>query len=124
MPPNQLNPEIHHISPTPHIPNSKLPILVYRGALRGTTPEETVHAIEANDWLKGGRWKTYKTAHFHTTVHECYAVVQGSTVYQLGKSPLDAECDDLGRENGRVFDFRQGDVFVLPVGACLVSTRR
>jgi uncharacterized protein YjlB len=124
MPLNQLNPEIHHINPTPHIPNSKLPVLVYRGALRGTTPEETVHAIEANDWLKGGRWKTYKTAHFHTTVHECYAVVRGSTVYQLGKSPLDAECDAEGRENGRVFDFRQGDVFVLPVGACLVSTRR
>lgn len=124
-PTDQIHPETHWISPTPHVPNSKLPILIYRGALSGYSPEKMLHAMESNDWLKGGQWKTYKVAHFHTTVHEAYAVISGKTTYQLGKSPSDPDYDAQGREHGLVLSVQEGDAFVFPVCACcLVFFRR
>lgn len=110
-----IEPEQHWLRPTPHVPNSKLPFLVYRGVFKGQSADEIKKHIEANKWLKGGQWKTYKIAHFHTNTHECYAVLSGETLYEVGKSPIDDEFDADGKRTGFRVWLEQGDVFVLPV---------
>lgn len=114
----RVEPETHWVvAPTPHVPNSKLPILVYRNALEDTSPENIISTIEPNRWFKGGQWKTNKTPHFHSIAHECYGIIKGSTTYILGKAPMDPTLDDHGRPHGMELRVGVGDVLVLPVWA-------
>ena len=54
------------------IPNSRLPLLVYRGAVKvASDPAATFEELfEANDW--GGTWRNgiYTYHHYHSTTHE------------------------------------------------------
>ena len=109
-------PEIFRLKPTPHVPNSRLPVIVYRRVLNNTSPQHILKTIEPNGWLKGGQWKTFKTVHFHSNSHECYGIIRGSSTYMLGRSDLDSEKDDAGNTNGTTFFAQAGDVFILPVG--------
>ncbi|RDW83505.1 putative cupin protein [Coleophoma crateriformis] len=111
-----VEPELHYVHPTPHSPNSKLPIIVYRGALQDTSAESILSTIEPNAWLKGGQWKTYKIPHFHSNTHECYGIIKGSSTYLLGKSPIDPDTYENGEPIGFVLHVKVGDVFVLPAG--------
>lgn len=111
----RIEPEQYFLDPTPHVPNSRLPILVYRDALADTTPGNILNTIEPNGWLKGGQWKTYKVPHFHAACHECYAVIKGKTTYLLGVGPTDPEFDERGTRHGMKLTVQKGDVFVLPV---------
>ncbi|KAF2230675.1 hypothetical protein EV356DRAFT_473031 [Viridothelium virens] len=116
MPLKKVEPEKFYVHPTPHVPNSKLPILVYRDVLQDTSPETILSTIEPNGWLKGGQFKTYPVPHFHCLAHECYGIIKGSSTYLLGKSPLDPETDEHGKSNGIILHVKVGDVFVLPAG--------
>ncbi|KAJ9634065.1 hypothetical protein H2199_009138 [Coniosporium tulheliwenetii] len=89
-----IEPEQHWLRPTPHVPNSKLPFLVYRGVFKGQSADETKKHIEANKWLKGANGK--------------------QTLYEVGKSPIDDEFDADGKRTGFRVWLEQGDVFVLP----------
>lgn len=65
----QQQPEIFHCKPTPHCPNSPLPVLLYRNVLPYTRPltEDLVRAaIEPNRWKHGGTFKHFGRAHFHS----------------------------------------------------------
>lgn len=105
-------PEAYCLSPTPHVPNSPLPALVYRNVLGPSpTADSTRQVIEKNQWLQGGVFKTYSAHHFHSVTHECYAVFKGSSRLLLGRGPLDEEQENAGIE----VDVREGDVIVLPV---------
>lgn len=117
-------PETYVLSPTPYVPNSRLPIVVYRNVLSDTSPAGILSRIEPNDWLKGGQWTTYGVAHFHSNTHECYAVIKGSSTYSLGKSPLDEDFNERGEENGMKLSVAKGDVFVLPVEQFCLSSKR
>lgn len=117
-------PESYVIPPTPHVPNSHLPVLVYRNALPDTSPDGILSLIESNKWIKGGQWKGSLTSigipHFHSNTHECYAVISGKTKYLLGRGPLDGEVNEEGRPNGMLLSVGKGDVFVLPVSFLLL----
>ena len=103
-------PEIYHFSPTSHVPNSRLPVLVYRGVLPDDpTAASTRDALEKNLWLQGGVFKTYRAHHFHSVTHECYAVFKGKSRLLLGRGPLDEE------EGGVEVELSRGDIIVLPV---------
>ncbi|KAL4967066.1 cupin domain-containing protein [Aspergillus stella-maris] len=118
---NMVEPEQYVLSPTPHVPNSRLPVLVYRNALTDTTTRNILNTIEPNGWIKGGQWKAYTVPHFHTQCHECYGIIKGGSTYVLGVSPSDPEVDDQGRPYGMKLKVEQGDVFVLPAGVCHFS---
>ncbi|KAL4925238.1 cupin domain-containing protein [Aspergillus undulatus] len=118
---HQVEPEQYFLSPAPHVPNSKLPILVYRNALNNTSPRNILNIIEPNGWIKGGQWKTYKVPHFHTQCHECYGIIKGGSTYLLGVGPKDPEFDRQGRPYGMKLTVQKGDVFVLPAGICHAS---
>ncbi|KAH7357216.1 hypothetical protein BKA65DRAFT_222908 [Rhexocercosporidium sp. MPI-PUGE-AT-0058] len=118
MPSETFSPEQYFIkTSTPHVPNSPLPVLVYRSALPvNPTPESTCARIEPNKWLKGGVFKHVGTHHFHSVTHECYAVFKGHSRLLLGRGPLDPETeDDLMLELGA------GDAIVLPAGVAHCS---
>jgi uncharacterized protein YjlB len=102
---------------TPHVPNSPLPVLIYRSALPSdATPTSVCETIEPNNWLKGGVFKHYGAHHFHSLTHECYAVFKGKSTLLLGRGPLDpADKDDL------VVDLKEGDAIVLPAGVAHCS---
>lgn len=112
--PSAINaPETYFLQrPTPHVPNSPLPVLVYRSALPlHPTSESTREFIEPNNWLKGGVFKHYPAHHFHSVTHECYAIFKGHSRLLLGRGPLDAASgDDL------LVALKEGDVIVLPAG--------
>jgi uncharacterized protein YjlB len=109
-------PETYYLRPTRFVPNSTLPVLLYRGVLGDSpTPESICSLIEPNQWIRGGQWKTYLTVHFHSVTHECYAVFQGKSTFRLGKSTLDPDTNDRGEPVGRDVALERGDVIVLPV---------
>ena len=88
-------------------PNSDLPVLVYRQALRssGRAPARRLEQIfGANGWT--GVWCNgiFSYHHYHSTAHEVLGISAGSATVQLG-----------GPEGG-MLDVSAGDVLVLPAG--------
>jgi len=108
-------PEAYYFSPTSHVPNSPLLVLIYRSALPQPTTEASSRAhLEQHDWLWGGTFKAVTSHHFHSVTHECYGVLKGSSRLWLGRGPLDDE------EGGKKVDVGVGDVVVLPVSSFVV----
>ena len=113
-------PETYYITlPTPYVPNSPYPVLVYRSFLRALSPpnpSSICASIEPNNWIKGGVFKHYPAHHFHSVTHECYAVFGGRSKLLLGRGPLEM------MEEGRVVvELRVGDAIVLPAGVAHCS---
>jgi uncharacterized protein YjlB len=85
------------------IPNSRLPLLVYRDAV----PADAA-AIErlfaANRWPPAWRDGVYPLHHFHSTAHEVLGVARGEV------SVL------FGGPGGEVLTVKAGDVVVVPAG--------
>ncbi|KAF2223473.1 hypothetical protein BDZ85DRAFT_261644 [Elsinoe ampelina] len=113
-----VSPEIYHLTPTAHVPNSKLPVLIYRNVLpRPRNEASSIAALEKNDWIHGGTFKHYPTHHYHTVTHECYAIFNGTTRYLIGKGPLD---DDVP---GIELDLEAGDLVIQPAGVAHCNLR-
>jgi uncharacterized protein YjlB len=85
------------------IPNSGLPLLVYRQAV----PADAA-AIEriftANRWPAAWRGPVHPFHHFHSEAHEVLGVAEGETQVQFGGP------------QGQVLTVRAGDVVVVPAG--------
>ncbi|KAI9806528.1 MAG: hypothetical protein M1833_003715 [Piccolia ochrophora] len=117
------DPEKYYFTSTHHVPNSRLPALIYRSAIprqsngEPPTAEWTRECIEKNEWMQGGVFKTFKAHHFHSVTHECYAVFRGSSRLLLGRGPL----DDAASHDGQEVDVTVGDVVVLPAGVAHCS---
>lgn len=85
------------------IPNSKLPLLVYRDAVPGDAAAiERIFA--ANRWPPAWRDGVHPFHHFHSTAHEVLGVAQGEV------SVL------FGGPGGTMLTVRAGDVVVVPAG--------
>jgi uncharacterized protein YjlB len=86
------------------IPNSPLPVLVYRDVAPARAPGDCVELFAGNGWL--GAWVDgiYSFHHFHSTAHEVLGIVAGSASVVLGGP------------GGPRFEVRSGDVLVLPAG--------
>jgi uncharacterized protein YjlB len=97
-------PETHAFGPGPDVPNHDWPLVLYRGALRGTDASEAIRRLGANGW--GGAWTdgVYPFTHYHSNAHEVLAVVAGTARLRFG-----------GAEGADV-DVEAGDVAVLPAG--------
>jgi uncharacterized protein YjlB len=89
------------------VPNSNLPVLLFRGILapQATAKANTFReAFRKNGW--SGVWtdSIYDYTHFHSNAHEVLGIAEGKV------SVL------IGGENGRVFRLKAGDMLVLPAG--------
>ncbi len=85
------------------IPNSKLPLLVYRAAVPAD-PAAIERLFAANRWPPAWRDAVHKFHHFHSNAHEALGVARGSA------SVL------FGGPGGQVLEVQAGDVVVLPAG--------
>lgn len=86
------------------IPNSHLPVLLYREVAGARDPADCEHLFEAHGWSGAWRNGIYSFHHFHSTSHEVLGIVRGTATVRLGGP------------GGRVFEVRRGDVLVLPAG--------
>lgn len=89
-----MHAETYTLPPTPYVPNSPLPVLVYRNALpTPVTETSTQRFIEGNGWERqvckppsivlclqridasqGPVFPAIPKRHFHPNVHECYGI--------------------------------------------------
>jgi uncharacterized protein YjlB len=85
-------------------PNSRLPVLLYRGVL--ATPEASAfeRLFEANGWSSSWRNGLFSVHHYHSTAHEVLGIYSGSVTARLGG------------ERGRSVTLAAGDVVVIPAG--------
>ncbi|HSI86421.1 MAG: cupin [Candidatus Methylacidiphilales bacterium] len=93
----------------PCIPNSRLPLLVYRKAFTPRKGEdlaqEIVQRFESNNWT--GTWINgiYNYHHFHSKSHEVLGISAGYATVHMG-----------GEHHGRLIEIQTGDVLVIPAG--------
>lgn len=85
------------------IPNSKLPLLVYRDAVPAD-PAAIERIFAENRWPPAWRNGVYGFHHFHSVAHEVLGVARGEV------SVL------FGGPNGQVLTVKAGDVVVIPAG--------
>jgi uncharacterized protein YjlB len=87
--------------PDARMANSRLPVLIYRGALESGTFDAL---FTANGWV--GIWHNgiYDFDHYHSNAHEVLGIGGGRAKVQLG--------GDIGQ----AVDVSTGDVLVLPAG--------
>jgi uncharacterized protein YjlB len=99
------DPETYRFEDDGTIPNSALPVLVYRGVADAYDASACEALFARNRWLNAWRDGIFPFHHFHSTAHEVLGIVSGSAAVVLG-----------GPSEGRRFDVSAGDVLVLPAG--------
>ena len=108
--------QTHVFAPSGEIPNSPLPLILYRHALSGEqmSPAGCQMLFCGNGW--SGNWVNgiFTYWHFHVTGHEVLGCAEGSATV------------GLGGKDGIEIEFTAGDVAVLPagVGHIRLSDRR
>jgi uncharacterized protein YjlB len=97
-------PETYSFEDTGWIPNSRLPVLVYREVDNAHAPSDCKQLFARNQWL--GAWVDgiFPFHRFHSTAHEVLGVVEGSGSIVLGGP------------GGQHVEVAAGDVVVLPAG--------
>ena len=104
---NEFQIEAIQIRPNGNIPNSELPLLVYRRAVRlqSDDPASVFEMLfEANGWTDSWRNGIYDYHHYHSTTHEVLGVYQGNATV------------NFGGEGGPITKVWPGDVIVIPTG--------
>jgi uncharacterized protein YjlB len=112
---------MHRLCMNPHVevvkckrkknfPNSKLPVIIYKGALELTGAKNKSAKIVEDIFLRNGwsnSWRNgiYDFHHYHSTTHECMAIVRGNASVILGGP------------GGAKLKLSKGDVIILPAGA-------
>lgn len=92
-----------------YFPNSRLPVLIYRGAVELPAQKNRAAAIAQklvlrNGWSNSWRNGIYDFHHYHSNTHECMVVCMGSANVIIGGP------------NGKRVQLKQGDVIILPAG--------
>lgn len=88
------------------VPNNRLPLVVYRGALGdgGDRGGQCEGLFNRNGWPNPWRNGIYDHHHYHSTAHEVLGIAAGSARVRVGG------------ENGQSVELRAGDVVVIPAG--------
>lgn len=89
------------------IPNSRLPVLLYRNAFADRDAAGAAwleQRFAQHNWRNSWRNGVYSYHHYHSTAHEVLGVYAGSARLQLGG------------EQGQSVHVRAGDVLILPAG--------
>ncbi|GGH06648.1 hypothetical protein GCM10007036_01110 [Alsobacter metallidurans] len=100
------SPEAYRLQPNGGIPNSQLPLLVYREAFppSGDVARAFERIFAANGWTRSWRNGVFDYHHFHSTAHEVLGVSRGDVKVQFGG------------EGGPVIALEAGDAVAIPAG--------
>jgi uncharacterized protein YjlB len=88
-------------------PNSKLPVLLYKGVLDIPFLFPAVYVknlFEKNNWYNAWDYGIFEYHHYHSITHEVLGVYKRKTTLLLGG------------ENGIKINIEKGDVLVIPAG--------
>lgn len=98
--------ETYHFGDDGTVPNSPLPLVVYRGALPagGDRAALCERMFAAHGWPDAWRNGIYAHHHYHSTAHEVLGIARGSARVRLGG------------EGGESVALEAGDVVVIPAG--------
>ena len=100
-----MTPEAYTFDDDGGIPNSALPVLLYRGAVDGEAGAAAYEELFAgHGWLGAWRDGIFPFHHFHSTAHEVLGISRGTVDVTLGGP------------KGRQLTLSAGDVVVLPAG--------
>lgn len=124
----------YQLPPTPLIPNSPYPLLHFPSLLKSTVSSPTFKPTQILDLFASHGWQTQWIArygpdiqsHYHSTTHECMAVIAGSgATIRFGVADAeDWAAGSLapgdrgagGEQGGVDVEVGLGDVFVIPAG--------
>lgn len=101
-----LDPLVRVFQPDGGIPNSNLPLVLWKGRLPIGTRDgrAACRLYQMNDWAGTWVYTVYPFWHFHTRGHEVLGCVSGRA--RIG----------FGGEGGIVADVEPGDVAIVPAG--------
>jgi len=99
-------PRTTFLKDTGQFPNSRLPALIYEGALApGADLADRFEALfEKHGWSGAWRNGLYRVHHYHSVAHEVLGVYRGSVKVRLGGP------------DGPLLELRAGDVAIIPAG--------
>lgn len=87
------------------IPNSKLPLLIYKSVFVDNTDADAMIAhFRHNGWKNAWKNGVYDFHHYHSITHEVIGIYQGQAELIFGG------------ENGQIVSVEEGDVIVIPAG--------
>jgi uncharacterized protein YjlB len=123
----------YKLPPTPLIPNSPYPLIHYSGLLRNLVTSPNFHTADVFDLFASNGWQSQWIArygpdiqsHYHSTTHECMAVIsgEGATIrfgvaddatWKQGQAEIGARGN--GEDGGLELKAGLGDVFIIPSG--------
>ena len=97
--------EALHFARSGPVPNSRLPVILHRGALEAAASASVYEKLFArHGWSNAWRNGVYPFHHFHSTSHEVLGIARGRAVLRIGG------------ERGRDVPVLAGDVVILPAG--------
>src|SRR5258708_5334026 len=104
--PQATNVETYRFADDGVVPNNRLPLVLYRGALADSGDRATAceKMFVANGWPDAWRNGIYGHHHYHSTAHEVLGIARGSARVRLGG------------EGGQIVELNAGDVVVIPAG--------
>jgi len=100
-------PQALMLQPDDRMPNSRLPVLIYREAIRLDATNKAGdfdRLFETNGWRGIWRDGVYDFHHFHSNAHEALGIARGEATLKLGG------------ESGREVEVGPGDALLLPAG--------
>lgn len=98
-------PEIYHFPDDTHIPNNRLPVILYRQVTDAVDKSEWFeNTFKINGWTNNWRNIIYRYDHFHSTTHEVLGVGKGVVTLHIGG------------QTGMSIEVSAGDVLILPAG--------
>jgi uncharacterized protein YjlB len=120
----------YRLKPTNLIPNSPYVLIHYPGLLLSEVGQNDFNASTVYDLFLRNGWPTRwiakygptQTSHYHSTAHECMAVVsgQGATIrFGAADTSEDEEANTHGHafeDGGIEVEAKLGDVFIIPAG--------
>lgn len=104
---NRFEVESFRLKENGNIPNSKLPLLIYRRAVRLQSDDPASifeELFETNDWTDSWRNGIFDYHHYHSTAHEVLGVYQGNATV------------NFGGEGGPIAKVWASDVILIPAG--------
>ncbi len=103
---SSVNPTVSTIkcSPDGAIPNSTLPVIVYKNAYKGQSSDAIVAQMKPNGWNHFWINGVYGYHHYHSNTHEILVCLQGSATVLFGG------------DNGTKATLEAGDAVLIPAG--------